>query len=154
MLQILLHFNSQPHKEADNVLTLLALPCVNFNSQPHKEADSSCSISSARSKPFQLTASQGGWRYGVHYIGRITIFQLTASQGGWQYVLTSSFTLPLFQLTASQGGWQHNITIMSIIILFQLTASQGGWLRLCRSLQHQLYFNSQPHKEADSNFIQ
>ena len=33
------HFNSQPHKEADNVLVSSLHDCEYFNSQPHKEAD-------------------------------------------------------------------------------------------------------------------
>ena len=33
------HFNSQPHKEADNNAGLWILRIYHFNSQPHKEAD-------------------------------------------------------------------------------------------------------------------
>ena len=33
------HFNSQPHKEADEVVLELCPRMVYFNSQPHKEAD-------------------------------------------------------------------------------------------------------------------
>ena len=36
---IISHFNSQPHKEADKAGTPLAGDLTNFNSQPHKEAD-------------------------------------------------------------------------------------------------------------------
>ena len=34
-----MHFNSQPHKEADNFVTMMIVACGDFNSQPHKEAD-------------------------------------------------------------------------------------------------------------------
>ena len=56
--------------------------------------------------PFQLTASQGGWRESEVCMRLMILFQLTASQGGW---LLSRLTLLFafsFQLTASQGGWQ------------------------------------------------
>ena len=33
--------------------------------------------------------------------------------------------------------------------IFQLTASQGGWLWMERNQRRNIYFNSQPHKEAD-----
>ncbi len=32
-------------------------------------------------------------------------FQLTASQGGWRYFCEKPFAFTIFQLTASQGGW-------------------------------------------------
>ena len=35
----IMHFNSQPHKEADQFLKLCFVAKTNFNSQPHKEAD-------------------------------------------------------------------------------------------------------------------
>ena len=79
---------------------------------------------------------------------------------------------PLFQLTASQGGWQDESVAYVFALAFQLTASQGGWRNvneksflneqisthsLTRRLtvlivganSSPLYFNSQPHKEAD-----
>ncbi len=34
-----MHFNSQPHKEADGYLARVWEYCYDFNSQPHKEAD-------------------------------------------------------------------------------------------------------------------
>ena len=33
------YFNSQPHKEADTIRTLMERRFTHFNSQPHKEAD-------------------------------------------------------------------------------------------------------------------
>ena len=38
-------------------------------------------------------------------------------------------------------------------IIFQLTASQGGWRLTIRLVRRVLNFNSQPHKEADDNFL-
>ena len=100
---------------------------------------------------FQLTASQGGWLITITPSSNVRTFQLTASQGGWQYQDRDSLSYLLFQLTASQGGWQVRIWGMFPADLFQLTASQGGWLSASAlpvvGLQ---YFNSQPHKEADS----
>ena len=54
------YFNSQPHKEADLVIIRLAFAAIYFNSQPHKEADLRCSYVCKVFFLFQLTASQGG----------------------------------------------------------------------------------------------
>ena len=56
----LLYFNSQPHKEADNVPESTGHSSRNFNSQPHKEADDEMAICMESVDIFQLTASQGG----------------------------------------------------------------------------------------------
>ena len=55
-----------------------------FNSQPHKEADYVAMHDDTVNKAFQLTASQGGWRYQYNNLAKLIKFQLTASQGGWQ----------------------------------------------------------------------
>ena len=63
MLKILYddwHFNSQPHKEADGFTTAVRKLCLYFNSQPHKEADCTPDYSIANREIFQFTASQGG----------------------------------------------------------------------------------------------
>ena len=39
-----LHFNSQPHKEADEAFLELLVLTEHFNSQPHKEADPSVGV--------------------------------------------------------------------------------------------------------------
>ena len=44
-IQSIEHFNSQPHKEADNTETGKRTVFQNFNSQPHKEADQSTETS-------------------------------------------------------------------------------------------------------------
>ena len=56
------YFNSQPHKEADSLSRLWTICTKHFNSQPHKEADGKCALNPMVFEPFQLTASQGGWR--------------------------------------------------------------------------------------------
>ena len=56
----------------------------------------------------------------------------------------------LFQLTASQGGWRSTTFYPVLSGQFQLTASQGGWRQAVCQLPFFLYFNSQPHKEADA----
>ena len=77
-----LHFNSQPHKEADQIAPYARRQYyisthsltrrltefqekyenafANFNSQPHKEADCKRYPDNWALKAFQLTASQGG----------------------------------------------------------------------------------------------
>ena len=38
-MELTYHFNSQPHKEADQVAEMFVDNMKDFNSQPHKEAD-------------------------------------------------------------------------------------------------------------------
>ena len=100
---------------------------THFNSQPHKEADISFFFStfiiviSTHSLTRRLTGLKGDNGDG----GKV--FQLTASQGGWHTCLFCVRPWWTFQLTASQGGWR--------------SSGSHGCLHL--------YFNSQPHKEAD-----
>ena len=54
------YFNSQPHKEADGIKMPNVRPLNNFNSQPHKEADDVLHWTLNNKNVFQLTASQGG----------------------------------------------------------------------------------------------
>ena len=54
------HFNSQPHKEADEFFNVSIDELEHFNSQPHKEADIKNKFSNIMDSAFQLTASQGG----------------------------------------------------------------------------------------------
>ena len=142
------YFNSQPHKEADFHRQHTFQCFWHFNSQPHKEADVTSSLVFFKWVPFQLTASQGGWRYIYSSIQTIEWFQLTASQGGWRIFHTHPKCLRIFQLTASQGGWLDTTGYLEIrggisthsltrrltatpwrfymwLTSFQLTASQG-----------------------------
>ena len=79
------HFNSQPHKEADDFLCPMKTFCV-----------------------FQLTASQGGWQSMKWPDTSGKAFQLTASQGGWPDYIENMDDEKEFQLTASQGGWRRS----------------------------------------------
>ena len=54
------HFNSQPHKEADDMKGVFLWQNLHFNSQPHKEADIIAEPVPEPFFEFQLTASQGG----------------------------------------------------------------------------------------------
>ena len=132
----------------------------------------SASESATAAEKFQLTASQGGWRaqqimngkrtyisthsltrrltYKSSYPVVNTIFQLTASQGGWRRYGGPGGTRKTFQLTASQGGWLRELMFSRFGYIFQLTASQGGWPGKYLWWRSRGYFNSQPHKEADT----
>ena len=57
---VISYFNSQPHKEADDMRTQEILVISYFNSQPHKEADYITMYLGIIAHLFQLTASQGG----------------------------------------------------------------------------------------------
>ncbi len=54
------HFNSQPHEEADQLPLQSRQYQVYFNSQPHEEADNLTDDESTENNVFQLTASRGG----------------------------------------------------------------------------------------------
>ena len=78
---------------------------MHFNSQPHKEADNYsewCSINSyisTHSLTRRLTT------FGIFPVFPALAFQLTASQGGWRMNQRVDLFKWAFQLTASQGGW-------------------------------------------------
>ena len=99
-----MHFNSQPHKEADTKPEYSESPEMYFNSQPHKEADGKWEYSklseniSTHSLTRRLTSLQmQPITVSVHFnsqphkeadglmtgaLGETLAFQLTASQGG------------------------------------------------------------------------
>ena len=127
------HFNSQPHEEADQKDKKIEENFEHFNSQPHEEAD---------------------WRRWKKWV-LIRLFQLTASRRGWQRngterrnkngISTHSLTKRLTFITFRKT-W---------LISFQLTASRRGWRTGAMRWDYRtLYFNSQPHEEADGNFRQ
>ena len=122
---------------------------------------------------FQLTASRGGWREKIYLIDELYVFQLTASRGGWRSNQCPCHRGEQFQLTASRGGWQlsvqkfldnlgistHSLTRRLTICLFVLRDFNSiSTHSLTRRLTDDgipilyagLYFNSQPHEEADS----
>ena len=53
-------FNSQPHEEADEIVHYNLARLMYFNSQPHEEADGSNRCKPVQVSVFQLTASRGG----------------------------------------------------------------------------------------------
>ena len=167
-----------------------------FNSQPHKEADNLDWLITEWYKTFQLTASQGGWRWTCYMIGSRswnfnsqphkeadirpmflvylpTVFQLTASQGGWLLYELIFCPMSCISTHSLTRRLTHDFPTADLFFSFQLTASQGGWQR-CGILPHPhgristhsltrrltliiwvrvciiWHFNSQPHKEADS----
>ena len=100
----LLHFNSQPHKEADHYLSSSKplqgisthsltrrltrsnhqrhLPRVHFNSQPHKEADGASYTDSSGQSHFNSQPHKEADRWDSKSRRTEMKFQLTASQGG------------------------------------------------------------------------
>ena len=108
--------------------SICGTPQFHFNSQPHKEADESwlaynrmVSHISTHSLTRRLTEHMG------RYLMMCKIFQLTASQGGWPSLQLQPYPSNTFQLTASQGGWRKSGERWRCSLKFQLTASQGGW---------------------------
>ena len=80
-------------------------------------------------------------------------FQLTASQGGWlQLFLLFLLLHPISTHSLTRRLTMSGDTIVHRVLKFQLTASQGGWHERERPVCTMLYFNSQPHKEADVMF--
>ena len=100
------YFNSHPHKEDDLLYMGVDEEWLYFNSHPHKEDDHTKTVSENCGIIFQLTSSQGGWRYSSHVLPLKILFQLTSSQGGWPGKIPNSWMKVVFQLTSSQGGWR------------------------------------------------
>ena len=102
------------------------------------------------------------------------IFQLTASQGGWPRTATNGSNTKHFnsqphkeadgkykKICGGNAISTHSLTrrlTLDVLIWYIVqnisthSLTRRLTFRLCQSLQHQLYFNSQPHKEAD-NFV-
>ena len=102
---------------------------VHFNSQPHKEADEPCEQVDVEFSVFQLTASQGGWRttacFFVHAINHFNSqphkeadFRFFLSHSLKFYISTHSLTRRLTVFCKEETSGR---------LIFQLTASQGGW---------------------------
>ena len=123
-----LHFNSQPHKEADKITLLKRKQRQNFNSQPHKEADERL----RKDLKFR----------------KISTHSLTRRLTRWGWITCGSC-----QYFNSQPHKEADCVFARARISdleFQLTASQGGWQLSILTMIRARYFNSQPHKEADS----
>ena len=125
------HFNSQPHKEAD----LLADVCNNTR------------WISTHSLTRRLTHS---------LLVPVYLFSHFNSQ---PHKEADNFTPVL--LSFDSGISTHSLTRRLTrewsnsddSNLFQLTASQGGWPWISAGRRSPEYFNSQPHKEADGNYV-
>ena len=129
--------------------TLSPFSIIHFNSQPHEEADMMHEDKDDSGDVFQLTASRRGWLYPIRLPLPFGAFQLTASRRGWpdrddraryhRKISTHSLTKRLtsvqqkrmtiisFQLTASRRGWLPVELTLLLAVLFQLTASRRGW---------------------------
>ena len=79
---------------------------------------------------FQLTASQGGWRYEKNRLRMVQVISTHSLTRRLTVLSISNNIYSIFQLTASQGGWQQYGGVVKTLLVFQLTASQGGWLLL------------------------
>ena len=167
-----MHFNSQPHKEADKreVGSIQPDP-ISTHSLTRRLTSQSCKFcvrifisthsltrrltgerfyESTNKNIFQLTASQGGWQVTVLKMLEPTIyFNSQPHKEADAYQKAINAKVDAFQLTASQGGWHLTFYALYPLLLFQLTASQGGWRDTHGRHEHVNHFNSQPHKEAD-----
>ena len=81
------------------------------------------------------------------------VFQLTASQGGWRWTRLCRSGLKRFQLTASQGGWPHRFPSFLRILISTHSLTRRLTEALPVHCLEYSYFNSQPHKEADETFL-
>ena len=150
----LYHFNSQPHKEADNFtpvllsfdsgisthsltrrLTLrswkLFVQRLYFNSQPHKEADVI-------------------WTYAASFFWNFNSQPHKEADNFTPVLLSFDSGISTHSLTRRLTREWSNSDDSN---LFQLTASQGGWPWISAGRRSPEYFNSQPHKEADGNYV-
>ena len=123
-----MHFNSQPHEEADEVRSFSSGWGSHFNSQPHEEADRHWRKPDRQSDYFNSQPHEEADLVKAQALDYLFKFQLTASRRGWLLKTCSIFDLKLFQLTASRRGWRADWYLQSIY----------------------RNFNSQPHEEADT----
>ena len=103
-LSHVMHFNSQPHKEADSVVNLLFIISAYFNSQPHKEADVSCNLlkppkSHFNSQPHKEADDTKKTSYTL-----TGYFNSQPHKEADPEPPEITFSENTFQLTASQGG--------------------------------------------------
>ena len=140
-------FNSHPHKEDDGSMYVFT-DVANFSTHILTRRMTRYSPYAVLQKIFQLTSSQGGWRY---FFSLLLWKQLFNShphkEDDWSsfsfndglifstHILTRRMTSPFvymqllepFQLTSSQGGWLWFDDECIHSCSFQLTSSQGGW---------------------------
>ena len=126
-----MHFNSQPHEEADIERWIEDGRKQYFNSQPHEEADWNQQVCirifgiSTHSLTRRLTKAYG-------------------AEGALKAISTHSLTRRLTP-TISSGCFFLNISTHSLTR--RLTGVAGILLSIS------MYFNSQPHEEADLFFV-
>ena len=77
-----MHFNSQPHKEADISGLTSSTSGTYFNSQPHKEADITCNVLAGSRMYFNSQPHKEADDIITANLNLLTAFQFTASQGG------------------------------------------------------------------------
>ena len=125
-----MNFNSQPHEEADHRSSSQWFRHLHFNSQPHEEADRLIPMQNYQHRTFQLTASRRGWR------------RDHCEPEPSDSISTHSLTKRLTVAPSHPSCWSAG---------FQLTASRRGWRwKMRRMISMLMYFNSQPHEEADT----
>ena len=124
-------FNSQPHEEADITTHWWFMMQHHFNSQPHEEADYPPSVSRIGASHFNSQPHEEADRLQEE----MSMINLA------------------FQLTASRRGWRQSVHCPLLSDVFQLTASRRGWRNRSKTRFTCRYFNSQPHEEADFNYI-
>ena len=144
---------------------------LHFNSQPHEEADVTRNTVILQKQAFQLTASRRGWLNSLSYgdiISHISTHSLTKRLTViWirNYSMIPHFNSQPHEEADNlihSGCWQsiistHSLTKRLTVIHgmpmtipeFQLTASRRGWLLLFCFILLVNHFNSQPHEEAD-----
>ena len=97
-----LHFNSQPHEEADNGGHTMGAHTSNFNSQPHEEADSCNGVYCPSLSYFNSQPHEEADCYRHYFLLFQNKFQLTASRRGWrlrQLISAWSFGISTHSLT-------------------------------------------------------
>ena len=123
-----LDFNSQPHKEADQYLRKSVYKNSYFNSQPHKEADAI---------RFFIKLKSGYFNSQPHKEADESKYAPLPEQ----FISTHSLTR---RLTSNLVDFEDITSISTHSLTRRLTAA-SSFLR-----RRVMYFNSQPHKEADT----
>ena len=148
--EVTLHFNSQPHKEADGkqcisvTFSIISTHSLTRRLTDNTEQKGKLIWISTHSLTRRLTEEMGKIKLSniisTHSLTRRLTCHLVKSSPVSDYFNSQPHKeadflpnhlhdhLQLFQLTASQGGWRvMERCATEIMRLFQLTASQGGW---------------------------
>ena len=164
------HFNSQPHEEADYLELYASWSIYHFNSQPHEEADSFFWWSNwydwhFNSQPHEeadlgFVSSVVLRDISTHSLTKRLTVQNDVFAVSWDistHSLTKRLTNKKEELDKDIEISTHSLTkrltkdieFITRIQVFQLTASRRGWRTEGFWRTQELYFNSQPHEEAD-----